>query len=70
RISKFAAIGAPTFVEVHLGTLKKRFDVTAINTWLSADVVMGYLNGPFEASVSVGNPTTGGLYDLDDICIV
>ncbi|NWC76120.1 hypothetical protein HX823_18750 [Pseudomonas sp. P7759] len=70
RISKFAAIGAPTFVEVQLGTLKKRFDVTAINTWLSADVVMGYLNGPFEASVSVGNPTTGGLYDLDDICIV
>lgn len=70
RISKFAAVGAPTFVEVQLGTLKKRFDVTAINTWLSADVVMGYLNGPFEASVSVGNPTTGGLYDLDDICIV
>lgn len=70
RISKFAAIGAPTFVEVQLGTLKKRFDVTSINTWLSADLVMGYLNGPFEASVSVGNPTTGGLYDLDDICIV
>lgn len=71
RISKFAAIGAPTFVEVQLGTLKKRFDVTALNTWLSVDLPMGYLNGyAFQAWVSVGNPTTGGLYDVDDICII
>lgn len=70
RINKFAAIGAPTFVEIHLGTLKWTQNVPQINTWLSVNVALGYLPGkPFEASVSVRNPTTGGVYDIDDICI-
>ncbi|AZF42206.1 hypothetical protein C4J87_2047 [Pseudomonas sp. R1-43-08] len=70
RISKFAAIGGPTFVEIHLGTLKWTQNVPTLNTWLSVNVPLGYLPGkPFEASVSVRNPTTGGVYDIDDICI-
>lgn len=71
RINKFAAIGAPTFIEIRLGTLSSSPQVPAINTWLNVDIPLGYLPGnPFVASIAFRNPTTGGVYDLDDICII
>ncbi|WP_339438848.1 hypothetical protein [Pseudomonas sp. EA_15y_Pfl1_P104] len=71
RINKFAAIGAPTFIEIRLGTLNSTPQVPAINTWLNVDIPLGYLPGnPFVASIAFRNPTTGGIYDLDDICII
>ncbi len=71
RISKFADIGGPTSVFIHIGNLKKNVAIPYINTWIDADVYMGYLPGqPFEASISITNPSTGGIYDFDNIRIL
>lgn len=70
RISKFADIGGPTSVFIHIGNLTKNVAIPSINTWLYADVYMGYLPGqPFEASIAITNPSTEGIYDFDDIII-
>lgn len=70
RMNMFSDIGGPTFVYIHLGNLTKSFTIPSINTWLNVDVYLGYLSGqPFEASIAVRNPTSAGIYDLDNIRI-
>ncbi|MGK9418883.1 hypothetical protein ACSSUR_22440 [Pseudomonas cedrina] len=70
RIDKPAAIGGSTYIFIHVGTLTKTVYMLAINQWHTVDVPLGYLPAqPFEASIAIKNPTTGGHYDFDDIKI-
>ena len=70
RVNKFASIGGPTSMYIHLANLTRNITVTNLNTWNYVDEYMGYWKGGnFQASIAVMNPTTGGVYDIDDVWI-
>jgi hypothetical protein len=70
RINKFASIGGPTSMYIHLANLTRNIIVPNLNTWNYVDEYLGYWKGgAFQASIAVMNPTTGGIYDIDDVWI-
>ncbi|KAA6177685.1 hypothetical protein F3K50_06195 [Pseudomonas marginalis] len=70
RINKFASIGGPTSMFIHLANLTRNIIVPNLNTWNYVDEYLGYWKGGnFQASIAVMNPTTGGIYDIDDVWI-